>query len=178
MSLFARFVLVLAAVEAASAQGPNLSFTTYSAPAFSGQVGPYGIIAGSDGALWFQGRFDEIGRITTDGQVTIYPIPHSLWWTPGSITAGPDGAVWFTEFRVNKIARITGGGAVIEYDTPADAGAITTGQDGALWFSEGNKIGRMTTAGVVTEYPLADPKTGAGGIAAGPDARCGSLSRP
>ncbi len=50
--------------------------------------------------------------------------------------------------------------------------AITTGPDGALWFTEqfGNKIGRITTAGVVTnEYVV--PTSGAMpiGITAGPD---------
>jgi streptogramin lyase len=35
-------------------------------------------------------------------------------------------------------------------------GGITTGPDGALWFTEQNasKIGRITTAGVITEFPL------------------------
>ena len=32
---------------------------------------------------------------------------------------------------------------------------ITAGPDGALWFTEpGVKIGRITTAGVITEYPV------------------------
>jgi streptogramin lyase len=37
--------------------------------------------------------------------------------------------------------------------------SITVGPDGALWFTEqtGNKIGRITTAGVITEYPIPTP---------------------
>src|ERR1019366_3520028 len=52
----------------------------------------------------------NIGRITTSGSVTEYPVaaPNS------SITTGPDGALWFTEFGGNKIGRITIGGAVTE----------------------------------------------------------------
>jgi len=50
---------------------------------------------------------------------------------------------------------------------------ITVGPDGALWFTEanGHRIGRITTAGVVTnEYPLPPgPGPDAYGIAAGPD---------
>ena len=46
---------------------------------------------------------------------------------------------------------------------------ITTGPDGALWFANyfGNKIGRITTNGVVTTFtgPMARPV----GITAGPD---------
>jgi streptogramin lyase len=39
-------------------------------------------------------------------------------------------------------------------------GGITAGPDGALWFAEAStsKIGRITTAGVVTEFPT--PTTG------------------
>lgn len=48
---------------------------------------------------------------------------------------------------------------------------ITPGPDGNVWFTEGNhnKIGKVTPAGVVTEYDL--PNSGANplGIAAGPD---------
>jgi virginiamycin B lyase len=53
---------------------------------------------------------------------------------------------------------------------------ITAGSDGAVWFTEKTKIGRITTAGVVTEFPLPpDPSLPVGvqleptGIAAGPD---------
>src|ERR1039457_514672 len=46
--------------------------------------------------------------------------------------------------------------------------AIAAGPDGALWFTEPdlNKIGRITTAGVVSEYSVSGSP---GGIAAGPD---------
>src|SRR5258708_26739215 len=51
-------------------------------------------------------------------------------------------AVTFTEFPVPTV----------------DGGpwSITTGPDGALWFTESfaNKIGRITTAGVITEFSL------------------------
>ena len=48
--------------------------------------------------------------------------------------------------------------------------AIVPGPDGALWFTEltANKIGRITTAGVVTEYPIATANSQPDGIALGP----------
>jgi streptogramin lyase len=48
--------------------------------------------------------------------------------------------------------------------------AITTGPDGALWFAEakGGNIGRITTAGVITEYAVSTSGT-LGGITTGPD---------
>ena len=48
--------------------------------------------------------------------------------------------------------------------------AITTGPDDALWFTEyaGNKVGRITTAGAITEFVI--PSAGGpGGITKGPD---------
>src|SRR5207245_11434516 len=56
--------------------------------------------------------------------------------------------------------------------------SITVGPDGNLWFTEdsGNKIGRITPAGVITEFPLPPnlncPPNGINsplGITAGPD---------
>jgi len=45
------------------------------------------------------------------------------------------------------------------------------GPDGALWFTEyaGNKIGRITTSGAITEYAIPTPSAGALGITTGPD---------
>jgi streptogramin lyase len=60
-------------------------------------------------------------------------------------------------------------------DFPVTAGSnplyITTGPDGNLWFTEGNanKIARMTTAGVVTEFSLLTANALPLGITAGSD---------
>jgi streptogramin lyase len=49
--------------------------------------------------------------------------------------------------------------------------AITPGPDGALWFTEynTNQIGRITTAGAITEYAIPTVNAGPYGITAGPD---------
>src|SRR5262249_37219556 len=55
---------------------------------------------------------------------------------------------------------------------PAD---ITVGPDGNLWFVEdsenlgGNRIGRITPSGVLTEFPQLRPLSGPLSIVAGPD---------
>ncbi|MHB1536539.1 MAG: Vgb family protein, partial [Acidimicrobiales bacterium] len=48
---------------------------------------------------------------------------------------------------------------------------ITAGPDGNLWFTEngGDKVGRITPAGAITEYPLPTANSGPDGITAGPD---------
>jgi streptogramin lyase len=68
-------------------------------------------------------------------------------------------------------------GAVIpinEFNLPSAGSTphgIVRGPDGALWFTEfnGNRIGRCTTAGVITEYPLPTGGSGPVGIVTGPD---------
>lgn len=63
----------------------------------------------------------KIGRITSAGTITEYPIP-----TPNSapwdVALGPDGALWFTEsenYRTGaKIGRITTAGVITEYPLP------------------------------------------------------------
>ncbi len=53
----------------------------------------------------------DIGRITTKGKITEFPLPtrceSPLGCEPFGITAGPDGNLWFTESSGNKIWRIT-----------------------------------------------------------------------
>src|SRR5260370_28871681 len=50
-------------------------------------------------------------------------------------------------------------------------GSIAAGPDGALWFTETatpvNKIGRITTEGVATDFPIPTSNTPARGIVAG-----------
>ena len=52
-----------------------------------------------------------------------------------------------------------------------DRGRLVSASDGALWFTEnsGNKIGRITTAGVITEYSIPTNSSRPQGITAGPD---------
>jgi streptogramin lyase len=133
-----------------------------------------GITAGPDGALWFVGAPGEVGRISTAGVVTEFPVPEippPAGSSPGTagtlatltaITAGPDGALWFTGVP-GEVGRISTKGVVTEFAlsaTPPPAGSspvtledITAGPDGALWFTGvPGEVGRITTAGVVTEY--------------------------
>lgn len=146
-------------------------------------AGPNSIAAGADGALWFTEQFgNQIGRITTAGVITEFTIPTAAS-RPLGIAAGQDGALWFAEFNGNRIGRITTGGVVTEFAVPSAGSGpfgITAGPDGALWFTEaapldaaavphGNRIGRITTTGVTTEFTTPTTSSGPFGIATGPD---------
>jgi uncharacterized protein (TIGR03437 family) len=59
---------------------------------------------------------------------------------------------------------------ITEYAVPfIGLNGIAAGADGAMWFSGSGHIGRITTAGVVTSYPLPTSNAGSYAITAGPD---------
>jgi virginiamycin B lyase len=156
---------------------------------------PGAIVAGSDGNLWFTevaivfngsvyGAVGRIGRITTAGLITEFPVTPLDPTSSGvanisGIASGPDGNLWFTESGANKIGRITTAGIVTEFALPTAASQpllITAGPDGNLWFTEANacQIGRITTVGGITEFPLSSTagcpfSIAPHGITAGPD---------
>jgi virginiamycin B lyase len=145
------------------------------------------LITGPDGALWFTWTINTVnglGRVTTAGHVSTFPAAPSGWFLEG-LTAG-DGSLWTTEVHggAQYIGQWSTSGALIHEfpGTSRDEGGITWGPDGALWFVGGTSgdpsgwmggfIGRMTTAGATTTYPLPPSSNGynaANDIVVGPD---------
>jgi len=168
---------VLAWASSAQAAG---SITEYT----DGLLGssPERIVNGPDGNLWFtenEGNFGDstpgIGKITPDGTVTTYRAGLGSDSSPFDITVGPEGNLWFTDKPVfgrgtPAIGRITPSGSIAEFTEAHDENGdpiglseplnITPGPDGNLWFTDwayvGGQpaIGRITPAGVITEYRL------------------------
>ena len=120
----------------------------------------------------------SIGRITTAGIITNYPLPTGV--DADQITTGSDGALWFTnpdfEGFGGSIGRITTSGVITNYSESSilEPEGIAAGPDGALWFTNhvGNShrgsIGRITTSGVITNYTY-PTINGPEGITAGPN---------
>jgi streptogramin lyase len=141
---------------------------------------PLDIALGADGNMWFtdQGTNDEgrnlIGRITTAGAVTEFPIP-TLDASPRSIALGADGNMWFTEVGVNRLGRITPAGQITEFAIPFEGnlGGLALGADGNIWFTSSYPtpaIGWITPDGGVKELPAALLGSAQPiGIVAGPD---------
>ncbi len=143
------------------------------------------ITAGPDGALWFTGEPGEVGRITTTGVVTEFPVPDDpppsgspagTAGTPAtlqSIAAGPDGALWFTG-QGEQVGRITTAGVVTEFSVPdapplegstpatslSDPGiqTIVAGPDGNLWFTTSSNLTSSSTTG--SNYVWGNPSIG------------------
>lgn len=148
------------------------------------------IVIGGDGNVWFAGsrstRSEEgspsiseaiIGRLTPAGELTEFPLPGQGGY-PTRIAVGPDGDVWFTESIDDRVGLITPLGQFQEFPLPkySRPGNIVAGPDGDLWFMEEKDhlvaIGRMTTSGQLTEFPLAEGEgTFGGALASGPDGR-------
>jgi virginiamycin B lyase len=136
------FALFALAVTPAVSQ--SIKIVEYTLPPVANASGdtifpaPAGITVGPDGALWFaediggnnvRSNFD-IGRITTSGVVTYYAIPFANGG-PEEVTAGPagDGGVWFT----------------------------TQSQTAAGFVPLPGFVGRLSTAGTFSQYPLSPP---------------------
>jgi virginiamycin B lyase len=130
--------------------------------ASDGVLNPLGIATGADGNLWVTGASDDVvAKVTTDFEITPFPIPGSTFNTPNQIAAGPDGALWFTEFGLgssldntggNKIGRITVDGAIRQFKIPtvsSGPAGIAPGAHGTIWFTEqlGDKLGHLAARG-------------------------------
>jgi streptogramin lyase len=137
------------------------------------------ITRGPDGNFWFiVSAPTEIGQITPQGDMHLYPMFLPAGIVPKDITVGVDGQLWFTEFGTDAIGCVSVGSYLSygEYHDGITHGAapygITPGPDGNLWFTEysGERIGRITPSGVITEFSAGITRDGTlHYITAGPD---------
>lgn len=131
---------------------------------------PGGIAVGPDGNVWFTEEAGRIGRITSEGTITEFPLGSGR--IPGSIADGPDGSLWFTDTGSNSIGQISLTGTVNEFPVPSGATPlqITAGSDGNLWFTEtASSVGRATPSGTITEYRTPTKVTSTIGITTASD---------
>ena len=111
-----------------------------------------------------------IGEVTTTGTFTGPFATLTAGADPLGIALGPDSNVWFCENAVDKIGHLNVTTNTVDHEFALSAGAhpvnIIQGPDGAMWFTENNaagpKLGRLTTSGVLNEYPLTGAKSATG----------------
>jgi virginiamycin B lyase len=126
------------------------------------------VVAGPDGALWFteQGA-GSVGRITTAGQITEYPIPNNA---SGLADTGPTdivssgGGLWFlTDIGESTYRMATNGTFTPVYsDGFCPAASLAPSDTGGVWlmqsFGDGNPqdgqaLVRVDPNGTATDYP-------------------------
>ncbi len=113
------------------------------------------------------------------GTITEYGIPGTTGVSViQHVTAGPDGNLWFIEEDGSigeSVAKFTTTGKITRYPLKEppydDPKSIIAGLDGNMWFTETNnsRIGKMTTDGVLTEYPVTEVGSAPWEITPGPD---------
>ncbi len=147
---------------------------------------PSGVTPGPGGDVWFTngGTTHAIGRITPAGVIKQFTQGFTSSSPPQDIAEGADGNLWFTASGnpPNAIGRITPAGKIKEWlagasgsglNSGAAPSSITRGPNGTLWFLDDGSprsIGRITRAGVIKEFPLADPiNSNEEDLTAGPD---------
>jgi streptogramin lyase len=118
---------------------------------------------------------NAIGQITTTGTMTETTIPTASANPLGiTVLTNDTSHAYFAEHDASKIGVYDAvAKTIVEVPTlTPNAGPtmIVQGPDGAVWFTENNiaKLGRLTTSGSMTEYPLA-PATSASGLVVGLD---------
>ena len=115
------------------------------------------IAAGPDGNVWFTcmdlSDFGSVIRFRPSGEHTEFELPGGAT----RVTTGPDGNLWLTQV-IGHIARLTTAGHLTNFPIrqPGMTSDITSGPDGNLWFTYYDRpwIGRITPAGVVTDFPV------------------------
>jgi len=140
-----RFVLVLPSLAAAAcANSSTVSDGYFTAPKVFPltQISTVNNLAlASDGRMWFTLPLAKaIAAVDSSGNVEMYQNPENIDAEGERIAAGPDGALWFTQVNPH---------------VPVDSGP--------------DMIGRITTKGVWSEYPIASWDALPEGIVAGPD---------
>lgn len=113
------------------------------------------LTVGPDGNIWVAGRGAKaIYRIDGNLGVATFTQGMPANADPYDITSGPDGALWFTMLGTKAIGRITTDGAITSFDlgqtVPRDITAAPEGTNALYFGTNGNKLGRITTAGQVS----------------------------
>lgn len=122
---------------------------------------PTALVRGADGALWFGSISGQYGRITTDGNVRLFPAPKAPNGQPvtglRASTVSQDGSVWFAADNALAVRVQPDGSAVTwavapdRQQTPRTADGIANTSDGSLWIStpDDHDLARMAAGGTL-----------------------------
>jgi streptogramin lyase len=154
-----------------SATGQITSYE-YGSGAKSG--GSASITVGPDSRLWV-GLKEEVGAITTGGEVHLYETSVPSLTTISAVTSGPGGRLWFgAGDKIDRIATNGSHSGSDEFTLPEGGNGVekmTLAPDGNLWFTLATPaaVGKITPSGEITLFHTPTSSSLPFGIAAGPD---------
>jgi virginiamycin B lyase len=154
---------------------PNAIGTFMDFP-LSGRIGAgTAITQGPNGTIWFtEGGSNGVGVISPTGEITEHALPAEDA-EPFGIAAYGNGDMWLIERAGNQIAQVTAEGTIVQrFPLPHPSSGsdfMILGPDNAFWFGEfsGNRIGRFTTFGKITEFTIPSADSGPSDLVLGPD---------
>lgn len=164
--------LAVLAVPAAGQTEPTV--TRFTAPGLrDGSTCPgfTAPIQGRDGNMWFFGiNFAQPFRITPLGELVTLP-PATEASCVLAAAAATDGNIWAGTIGDESLVRFAPDGAATRFEEGPNSTDTVAADDGNVWVTafENGLVGRMTTGGTFTAFPVGQPQGGLGAIAAGPD---------
>jgi streptogramin lyase len=131
----------------------------------------HAVVPGANGVMWFDvdGMAQDIGKLTPDGKITLFPVATTTGFNPGAtpeeMTTGPDGTVWFTDdgggmAPTPAIGRITPAGVIQEFTYPnpmPQFESVTPGNDGNIWVTDRGEhpaVAKITPDATITPYTI------------------------
>src|SRR5260221_6830523 len=92
-------------------------------------------------------------------------------WRPRLVVLGTALIACIYLLSLSSLPALATVGSITEFSPASLPRGITAGPDGNVWFAEsgGNKIGRITPSGSITEFPTPTKSSGPWGITTGPD---------
>jgi len=160
-----RAFLLLALATAAAAQ-PAVQFQYHQYPSARN---PQGIAVGPDGRVWSTDLWSGTNSVYSGGVFDDRITPGFIG-TAG-IAFGPDKTVWWSEPNASTIVQAPVGKNDSFYTVSGHPYAVATAADCSLWFAEPNegRIGFVTPAGTITEFPMPVSTDAPNSLAFGPD---------
>ncbi len=154
--------LLTALVAASPAVGSGVGFAEFDVPTAQSTNGGNALVAGPDGAMWFSegATAGEVGRITTDGVISQFPVAP---WSTTIFSSAPGQPLWLSVAVIGPTSLLptyytaTAAGLVsqtaLAQALPSGVNTVMVAPDGDLWGTDGQTgvIYRMTTSGSVVQ---------------------------
>ncbi|HEX7829225.1 MAG TPA: BACON domain-containing carbohydrate-binding protein [Thermoanaerobaculia bacterium] len=104
----------------------------------------------TDGGVWWVDAF-SVGVVSAAGVQQQWDLAGANEIDAEDLIVGPDDHVWIA--RENQLVRVSRTGTIQTFNVLATG--LASGPDGKVWYAseEGNSVGNVTSAGVITNYP-------------------------